>query len=758
MPTDRSIAKRSRVARPLYLQLVLVALAFALMIVSSCLFVDNMLSNYLDRDAVNVLTQTKLMIESELIRPETTLAVISYAIRSTILQGGGEEAVLEYMRNITDEMQSKTSGFIFDGIYGYFDVFGGKYLYAGWDPPPGYDPTTRPWYQTGIEAGDKVTITSIYTNLRFNEYSITYVLRIFDDEGTPLGMVCLNAQLDQIRKIVADIRLAEGSYGILLDENLDIFYHPEQGSIGKNMREINYNYSVLADETAEGRDLFERAVKNSAGQLEIVFSTRLDNGWVLDVVTPKAEYYKELRDMEKLLSILGALLAAILIAVLIRVDRAKNKLFEENQQKSMMLASMEKELEAEERTRLMLDTSPLCVCVFDREHRNIDCNQEAVKLFEAKSKQEYIERFWEFQPEYQPDGSKSIDKAKEIIDNAYEEGLCRFEWILQKLDGEPVPCEVTLVRVRYKDDYIVFAYMRDLRSHKQMMGEIERRDSLLHTVNLAATAMLSIEDDDRFDDSLLSGMELMGLCMGVDRVQIWQNETIDEELYFVHKYEWLSDTGRQKPPVPIGLKFSYTEKTEWKEMFMRNEYINSPLRELPLADRELLDVFEIQSIVIIPLFLHNQFWGFFSLDDCCRERVFTEEEIDILRSASLMMANAVNRRKQAAMLREADELTLLMLDAMPFSCTLWDRNIKNMSCNQAAVNLFKVAGKQDFTDRFDELSPEYQPCGMASKDMMVVNLNKAFEEGYNRFEWLHRTSDGELIPSEVTLVRIKHKD
>jgi diguanylate cyclase (GGDEF)-like protein len=107
--------------------------------------------------------------------------------------------------------------------------------------------------------------------------------------------------------------------------------------------------------------------------------------------------------------------------------------------------------------------------------------------------------------------------------------------------------------------------------------------------------------------------------------------------------------------------------------------------------------------------------------------------------------------------READELTQLMLDAMPLSCLLWDKNLNNLSCNQAAVTLFGLSGKRDYIDRFFDLSPEYQPNGVRSRETCIEKVKAAFETGYDRFEWLHQTITGEPLPAEVTLERVKHK-
>jgi PAS domain-containing protein len=60
--------------------------------------------------------------------------------------------------------------------------------------------------------------------------------------------------------------------------------------------------------------------------------------------------------------------------------------------------------EADERTQLMFEHTPLIVMLWDKDLQILDCNQEAIRTFGIASKKEYIERFFELNPEYQPNG------------------------------------------------------------------------------------------------------------------------------------------------------------------------------------------------------------------------------------------------------------------------------------------------------------------------------------------------------------------
>ena len=416
---------------------------------------------------------------------------------------------------------------------------------------------------------------------------------------------------------------------------------------------------------------------------------------------------------------------------------------------------MDKIREADERMRVMLDTSPFAAHFWDENYNMVDCNQAAVKLFDLSSKEEYINRYFELTPEFQPDGMRSVDKLKQFINKTYETGSHRYEWMRQKLDGEHVPVEMTMVCVEYNNKNLIASYCRDLREQKRMMQDIEKRDNLLNVINRLAVILLAEADEKKFEESLIKGMEFIGQCLDADCIQVWPNRTINNQLHFVLKYKWLSDTGKKAPDVPFGKALPYPER--WKELFLRNECINGPTSSLPQDEQELLTPIGITSTVTIPLFYRDELWGIFCVDDCGKERSFAEDEVGILRSAGLMLVNAINRNQQDAELREENKRTQLLLDTSPFAAHFWDENHNMVDCNQAAVNLFNLSGKQEYIERYFELTPEFQPDGRYSVDRLKELIDQTYETGYNRSEWMRQSLDGEPIPVEVTYVRVEYK-
>ncbi|MCL1821059.1 MAG: ATP-binding protein, partial [Oscillospiraceae bacterium] len=96
------------------------------------------------------------------------------------------------------------------------------------------------------------------------------------------------------------------------------------------------------------------------------------------------------------------------------------------------------------------------------------------RLFGLSSKQEYLDTFFLLSPEFQPDGSPSSERAAELVREAFDVGYLQFEWMHQNLDKEQIPCEITLIRIKEKDDYIVAGYTRDIRKLKAAIADMEK--------------------------------------------------------------------------------------------------------------------------------------------------------------------------------------------------------------------------------------------------------------------------------------------
>jgi PAS domain S-box-containing protein len=150
--------------------------------------------------------------------------------------------------------------------------------------------------------------------------------------------------------------------------------------------------------------------------------------------------------------------------------------------------------EADERAHILFDTAPLAGFMFDKNNNILDCNQEVANLFGLSNKEFYLNRFRELTPEYQPCGTLSAEKATDNNRIAFEKGYHRFEWMHQKLNGEPLPTEMTLVRVKYLSEYVIVGYIRDLTEQKAA----EQLTKIVTEKTLTLTAIFDSTPDMMF--------------------------------------------------------------------------------------------------------------------------------------------------------------------------------------------------------------------------------------------------------------------
>ncbi|MDR0324001.1 MAG: response regulator [Treponema sp.] len=196
--------------------------------------------------------------------------------------------------------------------------------------------------------------------------------------------------------------------------------------------------------------------------------------------------------------------------------------------------------------------------------------------------------------------------------------------------------------------------------------KLEYQKRLLQSVNDTAQILLEAINEDTFEVSVLKSMKILANCLGADRGYIWQNRLIEGSLFYEMLFEWQTNVGRRTNPVEEKAVFSYSQIPGWTAKFVKNECVNGTLDDLSVEEQERIKMHGMKSVFAIPVFLQNSFWGWVSFDDCQRERSISVDEISLLRSVSLMLANAINRNEQTIKYREAQKYRSSLLNTINY--------------------------------------------------------------------------------------------
>lgn len=105
-------------------------------------------------------------------------------------------------------------------------------------------------------------------------------------------------------------------------------------------------------------------------------------------------------------------------------------------------------------------------------------------------------------PEFQPDGTKSVDQVKVYNQLAYQEGACDFPWLHKKVDGSLFLSRVHLDWVTFEDEGCILVSLSDLNED----NKIKR---------LVAEESGAIMEENRFLSSMINN-KLVGLMVTND--------------------------------------------------------------------------------------------------------------------------------------------------------------------------------------------------------------------------------------------------
>jgi len=124
--------------------------------------------------------------------------------------------------------------------------------------------------------------------------------------------------------------------------------------------------------------------------------------------------------------------------------------------------------DADSKFRILFEHSPVGIFLSDG-CLLTDCNEAMVKMMRCSSKEELIGRHPSaFSPLSQPDGSLSLDKADELMDEALRTGHLQQEWICRRFDGEEFPVEILSSVIDWQDQKILYMVWRDITERKRI--------------------------------------------------------------------------------------------------------------------------------------------------------------------------------------------------------------------------------------------------------------------------------------------------
>jgi len=147
--------------------------------------------------------------------------------------------------------------------------------------------------------------------------------------------------------------------------------------------------------------------------------------------------------------------------------------------------------------RLVAEGIPMNFVLLNESGLPIYCNEEALRMFELKSRQEFYDRlFTDLVPEIQPDGTPSSEKAGRHIQTAFSTGRDSFEWWQQTVDRKPFPIETTVVASQFHGQGHLLVYSKDMRKEYDYKARQKELADRIQAVMDASPLLCAVFDDE----------------------------------------------------------------------------------------------------------------------------------------------------------------------------------------------------------------------------------------------------------------------
>jgi len=205
---------------------------------------------------------------------------------------------------------------------------------------------------------------------------------------------------------------------------------------------------------------------------------------------------------------------------------------------------------------------------------------------------------------------------------------------------------------------------RDLeKEHRELaLRLLRRRDNILKAVYLFTERFLRMGIAESSIESIL---EELGYADEVSRVYIFENHILDDGMPATsQRYEWAAPDIERQIDNPDLQQLSWSDAgfERWVEVLSKGDLIHGNVKDLPEAERTVLAAQNIISIMVAPIMVGDNWWGFIGFDDCLAQREWSPVEIEALKTAANIIGAAIQRKRAEEALLDSEKKYRLVVE------------------------------------------------------------------------------------------------
>ncbi|WOD40054.1 ATP-binding protein [Nodosilinea sp. E11] len=180
-------------------------------------------------------------------------------------------------------------------------------------------------------------------------------------------------------------------------------------------------------------------------------------------------------------------------------------------------------------------------------------------------------------------------------------------------------------------------------------------DRLLQGIAIATNRLLTVKDANA---AVQLALAALGQATDVDRIYVFENHLHAETkgMASSQRWEWVAPGVTPEIDNPELQNLPYQQiLPRWYDTLRQEQPILGVIKDFPATERQLLEPQGIQSILVVPIFIRDYFWGFAGFDDCHQPRQWNPNTQAALMAIAGSIGGAISQRQTETALTQLNE-------------------------------------------------------------------------------------------------------
>lgn len=280
----------------------------------------------------------------------------------------------------------------------------------------------------------------------------------------------------------------------------------------------------------------------------------------------------------------------------------------------------------------------------------------------------------------------------------------------------------------------------DAKEKRRIRSELNRQKNILHAINEMSHNFLQQRD---WTAAVYQEILKLKKASETTGIFIYKNEDDNNE---AHQFLSINDNTKAKAKKKVHYKKHHLMR--WKNRLKKGLAVNGCIKDYDQSKKKLLQTFQIDSLLILPIFVHHEWWGFLGIGND-NKQTLSDTDVEMLSTVSSIIGSAINNKRNLKSLEMSSAVFEHTMDGV----LITDSENRIMHVNDSFSDITGYTA-QDVMGK----SPKIFKSGTHNKHFYDQMWDKLTENGYWQGEITNRRKDGEIYIEWLSVNTIKDKN